>query len=357
VNVITPNPLLGVGLHAVGGGFAANCYSPQKYVKRWSWETYWMAQAAWCWLLWPIIGALLTIPQLLQVLAEAPKDRMLMSFLMGVAYGIGGMAFNVSIRYIGFSLTYSIAVGLSSILGTLVPPLVHGQIHEILARTGSTWVLAGVLAGAAGIAICGAAGHFKERDLDAGQGSHAGFSLTKGLLLSIIAGVLSAVYGFALDAAIPIVDVAEQHGAGIWKGNVAYLFANTGAFVTSLVFCAYLMWKNKSSREFTRLRSGETGGSLPVNYLLALLTGTLWYGQFFFYNLGHVRLGPSYAFSSWAIHMIILVLISNLVAVIFKEWKGCRGGTKTVISFGLVVLCAAVLLLTYGNYLGQPPQK
>jgi L-rhamnose-H+ transport protein len=357
LNAITPNPLLGVGLHTVGAGFAANCYSPQKYVKRWSWETYWLAQAAWCWLLWPIIGALLTIPQLWQVLAQAPKDRMLMSFLMGVAYGIGGMAFNVSIRYIGFALTYSIAVGLSSILGTLVPPLAHGQIHEILPRAGSTWVLAGVLAGAAGIAICGAAGHFKERDLDAKQGSHAGFSLTKGLLLSFLAGVLSAVYGFALDAAIPIEDIAEQHGAGIWKGNVAYLFANTGAFVTSLVYCAYLMWKNKSSAEFTHLRPGQIGGSLPANYLLAFLTGTLWYGQFFFYNLGHVRLGKSYAFSSWAIHMIILVLISNLVGVIFKEWKACRGRTKTIISFGLVVLCAAVLCLTYGNYLGQPPQK
>src|SRR5208337_2019721 len=194
MNVITPNPLLGVGLHSVGAALSANCYAPQRYVKRWSWETYWMAQASWCWLLWPILGAWLTIPHLGQVLSEAPRGAMGASFLMGVAYGIGGMAFNVSIRYIGFSLTYSIAVGLSSILGTIVPPLAHGQIHDILARVGSTWVLAGVLAGAVGIAICGAACHFKERDLDASLGSHAGFSLAKGLLLSFVAGVLSAVY-------------------------------------------------------------------------------------------------------------------------------------------------------------------
>ena len=245
-------------------------------------------------------------------------------------------------------------MGLSSILGTLVPPLVHGQIHDILSRSGSSWVLTGVMAGAVGIAICGAAGHSKERDLDAGQGTHAGFSLGKGLLLSLLAGVLSAVYGFALDAAIPIVDVAEQHGAGIWKGNVAYIFANTGAFVTSLIYCIYLMRKNKSSGEFTQLRLTETGGSLPMNYLLAFLTGTLWYGQFFFYNLGHVRLGKDYAFSSWAIHMILLVLISNGVAIVFKEWKGCGGRTKGTIGFGLFVLCAAILLLTYGNYLGAP---
>ena len=201
------------------------------------------------------------------------------------------------------------------------------------------------------------AGHFKERDLDAGQGAHAGFSLVKGLLLSLLAGVLSAVYGFALDAAIPIVDIAEQHGAGIWKGNVAYIFANTGAFVTSIIYCVYLIRKNKSSGEFTRLRAGETGGHLcRSNYLLAFLTGTLWYGQFFFYNLGHVRLGKDYAFSSWAIHMIILVLISNGVAIVFREWKGCRGRTQGVVGFGLAVLCAAVLLLTYGNYLGETPK-
>ena len=357
MNVITPNPLLGVGLHTVGAGLSANCYSPQKYVKRWSWETYWLTQAAWCWFLWPLIGACLTIPHLAQVLAEAPRDRMWLSFLLGVAYGVGGTAFNVSIRYIGFSLTYSIAVGLSSILGTLVPPLIHGQVHQIMARAGSGWVLAGVAAGGVGIAICGAAGRFKEGDLDAGRGTHAGFSLWKGLFLSLLAGLLSAVYGFALDAATPIVDIAEQHGAGIWKGNVAYIFANTGAFVTAALYSLYLARRNRSLGELLRLRPGGQKASLSLNYLLALLTGTLWYGQFFFYNLGHVRLGKDYAFSSWAIHMIILVLISNVVAILFKEWYGCRGRTKTTIGFGLLVLCAAVIFLTYGNYLGDPARQ
>ena len=41
-----------------------------------------------------------------------------------------------------------------------------------------------------------------------------------------------------------------------------------------------------------------------------MLTGTLWYGQFFFYNLGHVRMGD-YEFTSWAIHMIMLVLVQQ----------------------------------------------
>jgi L-rhamnose-H+ transport protein len=277
---------------------------------------------------------------------------MIFSFLLGVAYGVGGTAFNVSIRYIGFSLTYAIAVGLSSILGTLVPPLVRGQVTEILSKTGASWLLTGVAAGALGIALCGFAGHLKENDLRDQVGSSGQFCLIKGLLLSLLAGVLSAVYGFALEVAQPVVDMAESYGAGHWRGNVAYLFANTGAFVTAFAYSLHLAQKNRSLGELTQVRDDRAHRALGLNYFLAFLTGTLWYGQFFFYNLGHVRLGKEYAFSSWAIHMILLVLFSNLVAILFGEWHKCRPRTRLAAGLGLVVLCAAVLFLTYGNYLG-----
>jgi L-rhamnose-H+ transport protein len=350
--MIPPHPLLGVGLHGVGAMFAANCYAPQKYIRRWSWETFWITQAAWCWCLWPILGALFTIPSLGRVLAEAPKLPMLFSFLMGLAYGVGGTAFNVSIRYIGFSLTYAIAVGLSSVLGTLVPPLVRGQLGTLLSRPGAGYVMAGVGAGALGIAACGLAGRLKENDLRAQRTGPGEFSLVKGLFLSLLAGVLSAVYGFALEAAVPVVQVAEQWGAGHWKGNVAYLFANTGAFLTSACYALWLGQRNRSSGEFFRLREGQERASLAGNYALAWLTGTLWYGQFFFYNLGHVRMGH-YEFTSWAIHMIMLVLFSNVLGVIFGEWKGCRARTYTAVALALAVLTVAVLSLTYGNHLGD----
>ena len=84
---------------------------------------------------------------------------------------------------------------------------------------------------------------------------------------------------------------------------------------------------------------------------MAALTGLFWYGQFFFYNLGHVRMG-AYEFTSWAIHMIMLVLFSNLIAVVFREWKGCRLVTWAAIGLALLVLVLAILSLTYGNYLG-----
>jgi L-rhamnose-H+ transport protein len=370
--MITANPLLGTFLHAIGALSSSACYAPQQKVSRWSWQTYWITQAAFCWFLLPILGAVLTIPKLWEVLSEAPRSAMLASYLLGMAYGIGGTAFNISIRYIGFSLTYAIAVGLSSVLGTLIPTWVRGMMaymkeseaHDILqmfqagnhslavvfSKIGGGWVLLGIVIGAAGIALCGISGRLKEKDLQA-KDEKTDFSMFKGLMLSLLAGVLSAVYGFALEAGEPIADVATAHGAGVWRGNVVYIFANTGAFVTTAIYCMYLHIKHRTLGELIELPAGPEKASLKLNFTMAALTGVLWYGQFFFYNLGHVRMGE-YKFTSWAIHMIMLVLFSNAIAVLFKEWKECRRSTKAAIAVALAVLVLAVLSLTYGNYLG-----
>ena len=352
---ISSNPLLGVLLHGVGAFFAATCYTPQKQVKRWSWQTYWLTQAAFCWFLLPIIGAMLTIPDLLNVLREAPRSAMLNSFLLGAAYGIGGTAFGISIRYIGFSLTYAIAVGLSSVLGTLIPPLVKGTLGVTLSKPGAGWIVAGIVVGALGIAGAGFAGRLKELDLTANQ-TKGEFSLMTGLALSLLAGVLSAVYGFALEAGEPIADAASAHGAGVWRGNVVYIFSNTGAFLTTAVYCLWLHARHKTLGELVELPAGPEKASLPLNWAMAVVTGAFWYGQFFFYNLGHVRMG-TYKFTSWAIHMIMLVLFSNVVGLVRREWRACRRLTRSTVALALLVLVGAVLLLTYGNYVGDLATK
>jgi len=352
---IISNPFLGVALHAVGATFAATCYTPEKRVKGWSWQTYWITQASFCWFLLPILGAWLTIPELGKVLHEAPRHAMWSSFLLGAAYGVGGTAFGISIRHIGFSLTYAIAVGLSSVLGTLIPQLAKGTLGATLQKPGAEWIVAGIVAGTLGIAGAGWAGRMKEGDLSR-QNAAAQFSLLKGLLLSLLAGVLSAVYGFALEAGEPIADVATAHGAGMWRGNVVYIFSNTGAFLTTAIYCLYLHARHKTLGELVELPAGQPEASLPVNWAMALVTGLFWYGQFFFYNLGHVRMGE-FKFTSWAIHMTMLVLISNLVGILLREWRQCRRTTHRMVAMALAVLIAAVLLLTYGNYLGDLAAK
>jgi L-rhamnose-H+ transport protein len=345
----------GILYHAVGASGAALCYTPQKKVKGWSWQTYWLAQAFICWLVLPVLVAYLTVPQLYQVLATAPASAMQNSFVLGMAYGIGGTAFGIAIRYVGLSLTYAVSVGISCVVGTLLPPLFHGTLDDVLNSNGAAFIMSGVGLGAAGIVLCGIAGRNKEIDIDrlqqqaspADQMATKGFSLAKGLPLCILAGLLSALYGFSLDQGQPIAEIAAGYGAGDFRGNVVYIFSNSGAFLTTLLYCMYLHRKEKTFSQYT-----SASFYLGKNYGMALLTGLLWYGQFFFYGLGHVRMG-NYQFSSWAIHMILLVMLSAVAGLFMKEWKNCRPKTWRLLFSALTVLIVAVVMLTYGNYLGQ----
>ena len=346
------SPLLGTLLHAVGAASAALCYAPQRYVKNWKWQTYWLVQAAACWLVLPWIFAVATIPQLGTVLAEAPGAAMRNSYLLGVLYGVGGIAFGAAIRHLGFSLTYALAIGLSCVLGTLIPPVMAGKLGETLSNTGGAYVIGGVLLGAIATFVTGLAGFRKERELtkvadeSIATSEAPAFNPRLGLPIVILAGVLSAVFSFSLAAGQPVADVAATHGAGHFQGNVLYLFT------TTLVYCLYLILRDRSASEF-----GSAGGaSLARNYALSILTGLLWYLQFFFYGLGHVRMGE-FKFSSWAIHMIILILLSCGFGVAIGEWKACRPSTKFVITAAIALLFAAVGLLTYGNYLAAPPTQ
>jgi L-rhamnose-H+ transport protein len=347
--VIQANPILGVVLHAVGALCAATCFMPQKMTRGWSWQTYWLAMASVCWFILPVAGALITIPELWEVLRDSPSSAMLNAFVLGAFYGIGGTAFGLAIKHVGISLTYAVAIGISCILGTLLPPWISGELAAVLGRTGSGWVMAGLAIGAVGILLSGLSGRLKELDLD---GRDPTFNLAKGLPLCVVAGVLSAVYGFSLAAGQPIADVAAEHGAGVFQGNVIYIFSNTGAFLSTGVYCLFLHFRHRTFGEYFELPVGLPLRSLPANFSLAVLTGLLWYAQFFFYGLGHVRMGD-YKFSSWGIHMIMLVLFSSLAGLVLREWSGSRPRTWAALASALFVLILAVLAIAYGNYLGE----
>jgi L-rhamnose-H+ transport protein len=363
--------------HAIGATSAAFCYVPQRKVKNWSWQSYWLTQASFCWLLLPIIGAFLTVPNFWSVVQAAPRDAMLRTFLLGMAYGIGGTAFGMAIRYVGFSVTYATAIGISTVVGTAYA-IVKGDtglvnaganIQAFLAKTGVGWVIFGIAVGMVGIVFCGTAGRWKERDLTPAGGAAAGRSKAFiGLLLCVVAGVLSGVYSMALTEGAPIAKLAESGAVGhkvlgvdatTFCGNAIYPFSNTGAFLTTAIYCLFLHFRHRTLGEVVALPEGGEKASLPVNWTMAILTGCLWYGQFFFYGFGHFFIMKVQGFEQacWAIHMILSILLGTLIGVALKEWKGCRPRTHATLALAVGLLIVGKLLLDYGNYLGTLAPK
>ncbi|MGC4074086.1 MAG: L-rhamnose/proton symporter RhaT [Nibricoccus sp.] len=367
-----PPLVLSISFHAIGAFCAAICYAPQKRVTGWSWQTFWLIQAAFCWFLLPVIGAFLTVPDYLSVVRAVPNDVMLRTFLLGALYGVGGTAFGMAIRYVGFSVTYAIAIGVSMIGGT-VYAIAKGDtsiadtaahVQEFFAKTGSLWVTGGMAVALIGIALCGVAGKFKELDHAKSGAAQPGENKTfLGLILCLVAGVLSAVYGMSLAEGTPLAKAAAAQAAGqqllgidaaTFSSNAIYPFSNTGAFLTTALYCLWLHRRQKTFGEI--VGSSPKGGiRLPLNWILAFLTGCLWYGQFFFYGFGHFYIEKVKGFEQtcWAIHMILLILLGTLVGIVFKEWSRCQKRTYVTLALSLALLIAGKLALDYGNYLGQ----
>lgn len=349
--MIHSNPIIGAGLHAVGAISASSCYTPQTKIKNWSWGTFWLVQALFAWILMPILLGWITVPGFFRNLQQAPSDVVLGAFLLGAIYGFGGMSFGLSIKHIGYSLTYTISIGISAVLGTLTPLLVYGGLTDYFTRPGSAIIISGMILSIAGVGLCGWAGFKKERDLQKMGNQALYFNMTTGLLLAIIGGLLSAVFNISLEHGQPISDIAAKNGAGNFEGNAKMIVSTSGCFVVNFIWFLVLGIKQKTLKEFF-VSETIPRRLLVKNTLWSALAGTLWFVQFFFYGLGHVQMG-NYRFISWVLHMSMLIFFSFGIGLIMKEWKNVSKNTYRMLVIALITLIASFIIMTVGSYVGE----
>lgn len=349
--MFTPNPIVGTGLHALGGMSAATCYTPYPRTRKWSWGSFWLVQACFAWLIMPLVIGVLTVPGYFSILAEAPAGVIRGAFILGAVYGFGGMCFGLAINKIGYSLTYTIAIGISAVLGTLVPLMVYGGLVEYFTRPGSNIVIVGMLMSIAGVALSGWAGFKKEKDLSRLENNSQNFDMSGGLVLAVIAGLLSAVFNISLEHGQPIADMAAERGAGIYEGNAKYLVSTSGCLLVNFTWFLVLGIRQKTLREFIP-GSVVSGRQLLKNFGWSAFAGSLWFMQFFFYGLGHVWMG-NFRFISWVLHMSMLIFFSYIVGVIMKEWAKVSSRTYLVLIIALIILILSFVVMTWGSTIGE----
>ncbi|WP_106478011.1 L-rhamnose/proton symporter RhaT [Phytohalomonas tamaricis] len=347
--------LLGVFLHFVGGFASGSFYIPFKKVRDWSWESYWIVGGFFSWLIVPLIAAWLTVPHFWAIIAEADGSTLGWTYLFGVLWGIGGLTFGLTMRYLGLSLGMSVIMGLTSAFGALMPPIYRDLFTDateatftaMLHSSGGLWVLGGVAMSLVGIATCGRAGMMKERQVPDKTKfeSVAEFSLSKGLTVAIISGVLSACFSYGIAAGKPLAAATVAAGANsLFQNNVTFMLIMWGGLTTNALWCFALNAKNRSFSNYT-----DTRTPLVKNYLLAAAAGTIWFLQFFFYGMGESRLNNDA--SSWVLHMSFIIIVSNVWGLVFREWKGTSRHNRRVLISGIVIILAAVCMVGFGNYL------
>jgi L-rhamnose-H+ transport protein len=339
-----PVILAGIGWHIIGAACAASFYAPIEKVNKWSWETTWAIAGFFSWILLPIGVSLILLPDFHAFYASMDTSLLIKVALLGAAWGVGNVSYGLTMRHLGMSLGIGVAIGVTLVVGTLVPPLIHGQAAMLFTTRSGLLTIAGVLVALIGVAVVSYAGHQKEVQLGAEVRE---FNVKLGLLLAVLCGIFSSGMSFAIDTARPMTDAAlALHVNPLYAALPSYVIIMGGGAIVNLAYC------------FTRLAAlpqlsvradlGQPSGTLLKNFALAASGGIMWYLQFFFYAWGAASIPQRLFYVNWMLHMSIYVLCGGLVGLALGEWKGVGSRPVRLLWAGVLVIIAAANLVGLG---------
>lgn len=377
------NPILGVFFHWLGGLASGSFYVPFRGVKYWSWETYWLAGGIFSWIIAPWVMAGFMTNDLMEVLQSSPSSTLFWSYFFGVLWGLGGLTFGLTMRYLGMSLGMAMVLGYCAAFGTLMPPIFSGEfMPQVVGTASGRIILLGIAVCLLGIAVAGLAGVSKEREMSAEEKKAVikEFNLKKGVLVATFSGIMSACFSYGLAAGDPIKAITLQHGTEtLWQGLPVLVVVLLGGFTTNFIWCLILNVRNKTGHEYfspeietmmsasameasahgapaasAKLSGTKTRVKVPMlrNYILCAVAGVTWYLQFFFYSMGETQMG-AYKFSSWTLHMASIIIFSSIWGLFLHEWRGASAKTMRLLTLSLILLVASTVIVGYGNYMGS----
>jgi len=265
---MNPNPAIGVLYHWLGGLASGSFYVPYRGVKRWAWETFWLTGGFFSWIIAPWFFGLLMTKDLLAVLHETPGTVLFWTFFFGLLWGVGGLTFGLTMRYLGLSLGMAVVLGLCAAFGTLIPPIFRGEfMTQVVGTTSGRVILLGIFVCLLGIAAAGVAGIFKERNMSPEQQKVTikEFDLKKGVGVATLSGVMSACFAYGLAAGDPIKTLTMKHGTpDLWQGLPVLVVVLIGGFTTNFIWCLILNIRNKTGYQYFTSVSREPDGTGPI---------------------------------------------------------------------------------------------
>jgi len=340
--------VFGIFLHAIGGLAAGSFYLPLKKVKNWAWESYWLINGFISWIIMPWFVAFITVPELISLFTEVSAMNIFWPYFYGVLWGIGGLTFGLTMRYLGLSLGYALALGLTAMFGTIIPPLYFGELFGMIVQASGLVTLGGIMITLLGIALTGWAGFRKDNEVteDEKRVGVKEFDLKKGIWVAILAGIMSACMAFGIQAGKPIAELAMKNGTiPLFQNSPVFIVIFFGGFTSNFIWCIYLNVKNETASNYF-----DKATPILINYIFASLAGFTWYMQFMFYGMGTSQMGE-YEFASWSIHFAFVIFFSNMWGLLTREWVGVSKYTMRLIYSGLLILVISACIIGYGNFL------
>ena len=336
--------LAGIGWHFVGAAFAASFYAPIEKVKKWSWETTWVLMGLISWILLPLSLAYYVLPHFHAFYASFDSSLLIKVALFGAMWGVGNVSYGLTMRHLGISLGVGVAIGVTLVVGTLEPPIIHGQFAALFGTRSGLWSMAGILVALVGIAIISYAGHQKETQMGKEVKE---FNVVLGLALAVLCGIFSAGFSFGLDAATPVWNAAKDLGVDPLYARIpCYVLIMGGGAIVNFCYCVTRLAFKKDISIKADLT--QPGAVIATNIALAAAAGVMWFLQFFFYSWGEAHIPSSLEYVNWMLHMSLYVLCAGFVGLALGEWRGVGSRPLRLLWAGILVIIAAANLVGLG---------
>ena len=337
----------GVLFHALGGVSAASFYVPYKSVREWPWELYWIVGGFFSWIIVPLLLCVLTTKDVSQIFVVLTGESVAWPFFFGLLWGIGGLTFGLTVKYLGISLGIPTALGLTAAFGTLLPPVFDGSIHLLLSSFSGKIVLFGIFVSLVGTAVIGRAGFLRDKNLDAASANdgQATGNVKLGITFAVVSGLLSACFAFGIASGAAITEGMAPHVPNpLFVNSVLFAVIMFGGFLSNFAYCCFTIVRKKS------LQGVDLSASSLArkNLFFCALGGTIWHTQFLFYGMGTTQM-QELEFASWSLHMSFIIFFSTVWGVILREWKGASGPVKLTLYAGLLLLIGSTILIGAGN--------
>ena len=328
---------LGEILIIAAGMTNASFTLPLKRMRNWPWENAWLIWTFSALVIFPLASALLTIPHLATDYMEADRILLLKICLYGMGWGMAQALFGLAVESIGVALGFSIVLGLSAAMGTLIPFI---RLHpEMLLQQNGMLLISGLALIVFGVGFCALAGQRREQELE-GRPNSRGGPFKFGLACALASGTLASMMNLGISFGGPLLRLAAYHSASpIWCANIIWPPLLAGGAVPNIVYCLYLIRKHHTPIH-------HRDENLFYCWLLSVLMGVLWFGGHLLYGMGISFLGTLGPTLGWPVYMSLLVVSAGLYGFLTGAWRRVTARPICLQLAGMAILCFAVFIFS-----------
>lgn len=318
----------------LNGSFAV----PMKTARVWKFEHVWMVHSLLAMAVLPWIGVCVLVPEWPEILAAVPGRGWLALAALGLLWGVASLLFGVAVDLLGIALGFAIQLGLSIVLGSLLPLVWAGAFSISTGR--DVLFLGGLAVMVTGVVLCAQAGGAKS----AGPGP-SGARFRKGLVIALLGGIGAPLLNIGIQYGITLLRSAGQIPADTAFSSNTYLawaVFLTAAAATQSGYCAWRVVTTRQAGVFRQ--AGAAADAFRV-----MVMATVWTASIAIYGRSAVGLGALGTSFGWPILIGMIVLTSNTWGLILGEWRSAPARAVRLMAAGSVLLVVAAFLIGQGS--------